>query len=113
MNEELIDQAMSIILHAGDARTYCEKALNYIYEFDFQQANENMALCDEEIIRAHMIHTKIVQQEAAGVKVEYYMLFAHAQDTLMTIASEIRITKKLMKMYQRIDERFSEIEKNH
>ena len=110
MNEELMNQAMAIILHAGDARTYCEDALNEIALFQFQKAEEKLAICEEYLVKAHTIHTKIVQREAGGETFEYMMLFAHAQDTLMTIASEIRMTKKLYKMYQGLDQRFAQLE---
>ena len=111
MSEEIMEQAMNIILFAGDARTYCERALNAIADFNFADAKENLALCEQHIIEAHTIHTKIVQREAAGETFDYMMLFAHAQDTLMTIASEIHLTKKLLNMYRVSDERFKNLEK--
>lgn len=110
MKSELIEQSMSIILYAGDARTYCEKALNEIADFEFDKAREQLEICETYIIQAHTLQTKIVQREAAGEMFDYLMLFAHAQDTLMTIASEIRMTKKLLKMYERLDKRLQRIE---
>lgn len=111
MIEEVMDQAMKIILYAGDARTYCEKALNEIADFQFDNAEDYLEECEKCIVEAHIIHTRIVQREAAGEQFEYMMLFTHAQDTLMTIASEIRMTKKLFKMYQKLDVRLQAIEK--
>lgn len=111
MENELIEQSMDIILYAGDARTYCEKALNNIADFEFEEARTQLDICETYIVKAHTLQTKIVQREAAGETFNYLMLFSHAQDTLMTIASEIRITKKLLKMYESLNYRLQKIER--
>ena len=38
--------------------------------------------------------------DARGEEREYSLLFAHAQDTLMTIYSEINIAKQLLKIFK-------------
>ena len=44
MNEEMVQNAMQIILHAGDARTRVEKALIAVSIFDFETAEKEMEL---------------------------------------------------------------------
>ena len=63
--KELVQVAMQIILHAGDARNHATEALKAAKQFDFE-------------------------------KYEYSMLFAHAQDTLMTIMSEINMSTEMI-----------------
>lgn len=44
------------------------------------------------------------------VKSEYSLLFAHAQDTLMTIYSEINIAKQLLKIFKAYETRIAALE---
>ena len=110
MDEETVKSAMNIILHAGDARVFCQKALKNIADFKIDEAKENMKLANEKIVEAHKIQTQAIQKETCGEKKEYSLLFAHAQDTLMTIYSEINIAKKLICLTEAIDERFKKLE---
>lgn len=48
------------------------------------------------IVQAHKSQTEVIQSEANGKKYEYSMLFAHAQDTLMTIMSEIQLAEQMI-----------------
>lgn len=92
----LIMSAMGILTHAGDARMLAKKALEAVQQFDFAKAEEALAEAKKEITEAHSAQTEIIQNEARGVKYEYSMLFNHAQDTLMTINSEIELTTTLI-----------------
>ncbi|VUX02252.1 Lichenan-specific phosphotransferase enzyme IIA component [Streptococcus constellatus] len=93
---ELIHVAMQIILHAGNARNYLNEALEYAKKFDFIQAEEKMAEASAEIILAHKSQTSTVQNEMSGKSYDYSLLFNHAQDTLMTVMSEINIGQQLI-----------------
>lgn len=92
----LIMSAMNILTHAGDARMLAKQALEAVQQFDFAKAEEVLAEAKKEITEAHSAQTEIIQNEARGVKYEYSMLFNHAQDTLMTINSEIELTTTLI-----------------
>lgn len=93
---ELVSVAMQIILHAGDARNLTTEALAAAKKFDFEQAEQLMTKADKAIVQAHKSQTETVQAEMGGEKYEYSMLFAHAQDTLMTIMSEINMAKEMI-----------------
>ena len=54
----------------------------------------------KEITQAHAAQTEIIQAEARGVQYEYCMLFNHAQDTLMTINSEIELCSSLIDTFR-------------
>lgn len=95
-NEELVSIAMQIIMHAGDARLCAKDALKHAKIFDFETAQEKMKEAREFIAQAHHAQTDLVQSEADGKKYEYSILFAHAQDTLMTIMSEIQMSEQMI-----------------
>lgn len=110
MNEQIVEQAMAIIMHAGDARLACKEALNMMMAGKAKEAKEQLKKADEEIAQAHHIQTDCIQGAIAGEEFEYNVLFAHAQDTLMTIYSEIMLAKQLDSMYEKLDARIRMLE---
>lgn len=100
MNEKMTEQAMSIILHAGDARTHCKKALDLLAEKKFEPIEQELKAAQSDITKAHRIQTDAIQDEIRGEKTNNTLLFTHAQDTLMTIYTELNLTKQLVKIFR-------------
>lgn len=111
MEDEKVQAAMQIILHAGDARTMCKAALDAIAVPDFMLAKKNIEDAQTEIREAHKIQTDAIQGECAGESSNYSVLFTHAQDTLMTINSEIIIAKQMIKIFESYEQRIAALEK--
>ena len=53
-------------------------------------------------MQAHNAQTEVIQGEARGEKTELCLLFIHAQDTLMTIMSELNMAGEMIQMYKLI-----------
>ena len=51
------------------------------------------------IAGAHRVQTDAIQGSIGGETQAYSLLFAHAQDTLMTVYSEIHMTKQLLLIF--------------
>ncbi|KQL50529.1 PTS lactose transporter subunit IIA [Heyndrickxia shackletonii] len=100
--EELALISMNVILHAGNARDYVFQAVDKASNGDFNQADELMKKADDEIVIAHKVQTNTLQQEAEGIEIPYSPLFGHAQDTLMTVKSEMNIMREIIKLYKKI-----------
>lgn len=99
--EKIVQLAMEIIIQAGDARNAAEQAMDYIEQFDFVSAKRYMAEAEAYISKAHNVQTEVIQNQMAGTEVlRPNVLFNHAQDTLMTVMSEVRITKKLIVLFE-------------
>ena len=109
IDEELIEVAMQIILRAGEARTEIKQALTDLETFDFESADRKLVKAREFITEAHRAQTNIIQGEAGGDKREHSLLFAHAQDTLMTILSELNIAKSLVGIVRSIDNKVNSL----
>lgn len=105
MDEQLINVAMQIILHAGDARNFAIDALKAAKEFDFKAANKLMEKANDSMIEAHKAQTETIQNEMNGEKHEYSILFSHAQDTLMTVMSEINMSKEMIDILEIISKK--------
>ena len=83
-NEKLVQVAMNVIMHAGDARDYIRKAGTKLSD----GVEELLKKASAELVEAHKAQTSVLQNEAEGDSVPMTVLFSHAQDTLMTVESE-------------------------
>lgn len=110
MREETVATAMAIIMSAGDARLLCKQALDAIVTGDFATANELHKQSKKKIAEAHGLQTDAIQAEMSGGEpLEYNSLFTHAQDTLMTVYSEINIAKHLLHICSAYETRLGEM----
>lgn len=112
-DNKLIPVAMQIILHAGDARTKANQALDAVEVNDYEKATELIKEARENIAQAHQAQTDIIQGEAAGEVYDPCLLFTHAQDTLMTIMTEVNLTERLIQLFNGLNSRFEALEHNH
>lgn len=97
---ELIPVAMQIILHAGNGRTKAQEAIACAKKGDFTDAHICLADAKHHIVLAHQSQTTVIQNEAAGKSYDACLLFTHAQDHLMTISSEVAMTKDLIELFE-------------
>ena len=108
--EKMASIAMQIVIHAGDARNLIMEALDHAAEGLYDQAEDKLKEAREELRQAHIFQTEVVQSEAGGKKYEYSLLFTDAQDTVMTICTEMNLAKKIISMYRKLDDRISKLE---
>ncbi|GGC76042.1 PTS lactose/cellobiose transporter subunit IIA [Enterococcus wangshanyuanii] len=113
MDDLLSEQAMKIILYAGDARVNCRNALVAVEKNDFETAKAEMKIAKSNITQAHQVQTKAIQSEMSeeAQAHPHSLLFTHAQDTLMTIYSEINMANHLIKIAKQLNERLRLLEK--
>lgn len=110
-DEKIMSSAMEIILNAGDARLYVTEALKAISDNDYELATEKLKEAQAKMTVAHKIQTDMIQGEARGEGIGYSLLFTHAQDTLMTINSELTLAKQLYKVFESLEKRIAKLEK--
>lgn len=113
MDEKIVENAMEIIMHAGDARLCCKNALDCIATGNLDEAKMHMKEADAKIAEAHHIQTDCIQGATSGEEFEYNVLFTHAQDTLMTIYSEINLTKQMANIFEKFNERIAALENKY
>ncbi len=103
--EHIIMQAMDIIMNSGDARNFAAQAFDKIVEGDYEAARALLKEAEKVQTAAHVTQTEMIQGDIRGgdEKMEYSVLFAHAQDTLMTIQVEINMTKNFLKYAEAVD----------
>ena len=108
----VMEQSMNIIMSAGDARLKASDAVDAIAEGRLDDAKALLKEADKLQAKAHNIQTDMIQGDIRGgdEKMGYFVLFAHAQDTLMTIQVEINMTKAMLKIAQKYEERIAALE---
>lgn len=106
MDEEspLIEVSMQIILHAGDARNNAHAAIEAARAGNYDEATEQMNEAQENILLAHQAQTDVLQQEMAGQHYDLCILFIHAQDTLMTIKSELLMAEQIVELQKQLND---------
>ncbi len=97
--------AMQVILHAGDGRSKVDEALDAMAKADFDLAEKLLEEAEKEIVRAHVAQTEAIQAQVSGENIEYSLLFTHAQDTVMTINTELRMARKMMPIFRMLNEK--------
>lgn len=107
---DLTGVAMQIIIAAGDGRSLAFDAADAAADGDYEKAKSLLADAHKKVQEAHRIHTDQIQAEAAGQRLPYSLLFAHAQDTLMAVNSEYRVLKKTLAVLERFDARLARLE---
>ncbi|NWL88077.1 MULTISPECIES: PTS lactose/cellobiose transporter subunit IIA [unclassified Paenibacillus] len=100
--EELALISMEVIMHAGKSRDCVFQAVDKASKGEFDEADKLMAEANNEITIAHKAQTKTLQKEAEGVEFPFSPLFGHAQDTLMTVKSEMNVMREIIKLYKRL-----------
>ena len=101
--DELNEKSMEMIVAAGNARTALNQALDNID--DLAKYQELMEEAREQITKSHTAQTKVLQGTITDPDFYPNILFTHAQDTLMTVMSEINTAKAIEKVYRKVLEK--------
>ena len=70
-----------------------------------QTVNKLLKEAKQEILQAHNAQTKVIQAQVSGEQFEYSLLFVHAQDTVMTITTELRMVQKMEPIFKALYQR--------
>ncbi|MGN1344013.1 MAG: PTS lactose/cellobiose transporter subunit IIA [Traorella sp.] len=92
--------AMQVIMNACKGRDKVDEAIELMAKNEFEEAKALLKEAEEDILQAHVAQTKVIQGQAAGDDTEYSLLFIHAQDTIMTSNSELRIAQHILPVFE-------------
>jgi len=106
LDTKLVETATKVIIHAGNARAFTNKALDLVETgaaLDDPKIDEYLKKADAEITAAHKIQTTVIQREAMGEAIQFSMLMTHAQDSLMTTMSELHMVRRILRLLKAIN----------
>ena len=108
--DELVNVAMSVLLNAGDARNCIKQALDALLEENSDlTVDKKFEEAKSFINLAHKAQTDLIQREARGEGCQYSMLLTHAQDTLMTIKSEMVLAEQMVRLYRSLNNKINQV----
>jgi len=93
----------TVILHAGNSRSFAKEAAELAAEGDFEKAEAKLAEANDEQVKAHEVEAKIIRMEAQGEQVPFSILLVHALDLLLLAWAEIDNTEQFIELYRRLD----------
>ena len=100
-NVENINLAsMNMILSAGNARELYNQSMDCVENGDFTEGERLRA--EQEITEAHKLQTRLLQEAIEEEHPTITVLMVHAQDTIMAVDSEIRLIRRLQKLYRNL-----------
>lgn len=91
---------LSIIAHAGNARSLSFEALQLAKEGNFQEAHQKINEAKKELLNAHNVQSDILHKEAAGEKYDISLLLIHAQDHLMAATLAKDLIEEFIELYE-------------
>jgi PTS system cellobiose-specific IIA component len=102
LSEESLEMiGFQMISNTGTARSLVMEALFAAKEGDFALAEAKLKEANTYFVEGHKVHASFIQKEAAGDKVEFSLLFMHAEDQLMSTETITLLVKEMIEMYKR------------
>lgn len=99
---DLQEKAMELIVAAGNARSFAMEAIGKSKIGNSEEARQLINKALEEVNKAHKIQTQLIQEEAAGNKIELNLLMVHAQDHLMNAITVKELASEFIDLYEKI-----------
>src|SRR5471032_3627767 len=82
--QDLEEVVMGLIINSGQARSLAYSALRKAKEGDFEQAKALMDQSRQSLNEAHLVQTKLIEDDMGEGKMKVSLILVHAQDHLMT-----------------------------
>ncbi len=98
----LEEVSLKLIIHSGNARGEVFEALRAARASFFEEAYNHLKKADEELQKAHKVHTKLIQSGENVVKSKADLLFVHAHGHMMTVMSEKSLVEEMIELYKRL-----------
>lgn len=110
-SDELNQSAMQIIMLAGDSRNLLSEAIkSSMNGASKEEVDDKLKLAKEKITEGHRIQTKMIQSTIEDDELQTTLLFSHAQDTLMTIYSELNMAGYIVDMYRNLSDKLDKLQ---
>ncbi len=98
---DLEEAVMEIIMHAGQSRSLCFEALQAARKGSLDEAKSLLREAEGYSRRAHLMQTKLIEQDAGEAKQPMTLIMVHAQDHLMTSMLARELSEEIIHLYQR------------
>lgn len=102
MDEKIIEIAMMIIMHSGNAKSSAVEAIDFAENNQFLEANNSILKAEEDYRKAGQEHFKAIQIDSEKDGLKLNVLFIHAEDQMLNAETIIILAKKFINVYKKI-----------
>lgn len=95
-----LETIMTLIVHAGNAKSEAMEAIASAKEGDFNDADARIKAAEASLVEAHHSQTEMLTTEARGDKVTITLLTVHSQDHLMTSIAYTDLAKEIIDLHR-------------
>lgn len=99
--DEMNEVEFKLIMHSGNARSSAMEAIKEANKGNFDKATQLLMEAKRELLDAQKSHSGIVQDEAAGRKVELSLLLIHSEDHLASSTVVVDLAKEIINIYSK------------
>ncbi|MNS10914.1 N,N'-diacetylchitobiose-specific phosphotransferase enzyme IIA component [compost metagenome] len=99
---DLEEQVMELIINSGNARSLAYMALACAKCGEISQAEEKMQEARDALNGAHLVQTKLIEQDQGEGKTKMTLIMVHAQDHLMTSMLARELISEMIELYKRL-----------
>lgn len=103
-SSELEEQVMALIINSGNARSLAYEALAFAKQGDFIQADVTLQSARAALNDAHLVQTKLIEQDQGEGKTKMTLIMVHAQDHLMTSMLARELIAEMIALYKKLSE---------
>ena len=100
--QELEDIIMGLIINAGQARSLAYAALKEAKQGNFNTARALMSQSQLSINEAHLVQTKLIEDDEGTGKTKVSLILVHAQDHLMNAMLVRELVMELIVLHEKI-----------
>ncbi len=100
MDESKYENALQIILHAGNAKSSALMAIDAAHDGNFDEADKLLAEAQSEMTAAHKYQFELTQAEANGHPVDINIILLHAEDHLTMAIMASDLAERFIELYR-------------
>lgn len=100
MDEKMELTCLQIITNTGSAKSCYIEAIQKAKAGDRAEAERLMEEGDSLYMQAHEVHASLIQQEAAGNRVEFSLILMHAEDQMASTEMAKVLAREFIEVYQ-------------
>lgn len=98
--DQMTEVAFQIILYAGNGKSSAMEAIQEAKTGNFSEADRLIEEAGEELGKAHLHQTKLLQKEASGETNFINVMLIHSQDHLMTSMTVRDLAVEIIEIYR-------------
>ena len=98
--DKMEEICFGIISNVGMAKSLAIESLRDVRTNKYDEALEKIQEAENFLLEGHSFHTKLLQEEAAGNKLDFSLILMHAEDQLMSAETIKDLAKEMIELYK-------------